>query len=188
MKHSAVALKRSPARLTAIGVVGFALALAVASQIAIPIPGTPVPFTFTPLVVVLAGLWLGPRAGAASMTLYLVLGATGLPVFAPMGPPGLARLVGPTAGYLYAYPLAAFVAGLGANRARTVAGRFLAALAGTAVILLGGFAWLAVLGGSLASAMAFGIHPFILLDAVKALLAAVIAPSRNPASSDRAPA
>lgn len=188
MKHSAVTLSGSPARLTAIGVVGFALALAVASQIAVPIPGTPVPFTFTPLVVVLAGLWLGPRAGAASMTLYLVLGATGLPVFAPVGPTGLARLVGPTAGYLYAYPLAAFVAGVGADRARGFAGRFAAALAGTAVILLGGFAWLAVLGGSLASATAFGITPFIALDALKALLAALIAPTRNSPSSDRAPA
>src|SRR5688500_20054932 len=57
---------------TAAGVIGFAVALAAASQVAIPLPGTPVPITLTPLVVVLAGLWLGPLAGAASMTLYLL--------------------------------------------------------------------------------------------------------------------
>src|SRR3712207_2155280 len=97
-------------RLPAIGAVAFAAALAAASQIAIPLPGTPVPITLQPLVVVLAGLLLGPRAAAASMVTYLAAGALGLPVFAPVGAPGVARLVGPTGGYLLAYPAAAVVA------------------------------------------------------------------------------
>src|SRR5918992_4417689 len=100
------------ARLPAIGAIAFAVVLAVASQFALPIPGTPVPITLQPLVVVLAGLVLGPATAAASMVMYLAAGAAGLPVFAPVGPPGLARLLGPTGGYLLAYPAAAVVAGV----------------------------------------------------------------------------
>src|SRR5437763_15677239 len=83
-----------------LGVVGFAVALAAAAQITMPIPGTPVPFTLQPLVVVLAGLMLGPTAGAASMILYVVAGASGLPVFSPIGAPCLMRMVGASGGYL----------------------------------------------------------------------------------------
>src|SRR5687768_10471551 len=100
------------ARIPAIGAIAFALVLAAASQVAIPLPGTPVPITLQPLVVVLAGLVLGPGAAAASMAMYLVAGAVGLPVFAPIGAPGIGRLFGPTGGYLLAYPAAAVVAGL----------------------------------------------------------------------------
>src|SRR5436305_11277447 len=71
------------ARLTVAGIVGFTLALAAASQVAIPLPFTPVPITLQPLVVVLAGLMLGPIAGAASMVLYLAAGAAGLPSSLP---------------------------------------------------------------------------------------------------------
>src|SRR3954468_1456092 len=88
------------------GLFGFAAALAAASQVAIPIPGTPVPITLQPLIVVLAGLSLGPSAAVTSMVLYLLVGAVGVPVFAPMGPPGIARFLSPTGGYLLAYPLA----------------------------------------------------------------------------------
>src|SRR5437763_10349827 len=127
-------------RLTIAGVVGFALALAAASQVAIPLPFTPVPITLQPLVVVLAGLMLGPVAGAASMVLYLAAGAAGLPVFAPIGAPGIARFFGPTGGYLLAYPIAAYVAGVLALRFNTLRGRWLAGVAGIAVIYLGGIA------------------------------------------------
>src|ERR671921_1857729 len=126
-----------PSRVIALGIVGFGVALALASQIAVPIPGTPVPITLQPLVVVLAGMWLGPVAGATSMLLYLVAGALGLPVFSPFGAPGIARFLGPTGGYLFAYPLAAFVAGALARRSTTLFGRWVAALAGTTVLLLG---------------------------------------------------
>jgi len=98
--------------ITAIGIVGFAAAVAAASQIAIPLPWTPVPITLQPMLVILAGMLLGPAAGAASMALYLAAGAIGLPVFTPMGAPGVARFFGPTGGYLIAYPVAAFVAGV----------------------------------------------------------------------------
>ena len=174
MTTSTVAASRRPSRVVAFGVVGFAIALALASQIAIPIPGTPVPITLQPLVVVLAGMWLGPVAGAASMMLYLVAGAAGLPVFSPFGAPGIARFIGPTGGYLIAYPFAAFIAGGLSRRARSLLGRWLAALAGSAVLLLGGLAQLAIITGSVSQALPLAVHPFVALDAVKALVAALL--------------
>jgi biotin transport system substrate-specific component len=171
-------------RTTALGILGFAIALACAAQVAVPIPGTPVPFTLQPLVVVLAGLWLGPWAGAASMILYLIAGAAGLPVFAPIGAPGIARFMGPTAGYLFAYPLSAFVAGWLGVRARGFAGRAGAAAAGIALLLLGGLAYLIAFTGTVSGALALGVHPFVFLDGVKALVAAALAPRRT----SRAPA
>lgn len=161
-------------RTMALGVVGFALALAAASQVAIPLPGTPVPMTLQPLVVALAGLWLGPVAGATSMALYLAAGAAGLPVFTPMGAPGFARLLGPTGGYLWAYPVAALVAGLVAGRRRTFAFRALAAAAAFAVIHVGGFVQLLLLTGSAERAIALGAAPFIFLDLLKVLAAAAL--------------
>jgi biotin transport system substrate-specific component len=161
-------------RTMALGVVGFAVALAAASQVAIPLPGTPVPMTLQPLVVALAGLWLGPVAGATSMALYLAAGAAGLPVFTPMGAPGFARLLGPTGGYLWAYPVAALAAGLVAGRRRTFAFRALAAAAAFAVIHVGGFVQLLLLTGSAERAIALGAAPFILLDLMKVLAAAAL--------------
>ena len=168
------------ARVTAAGIVGFAAALAVASHVAIPLPGTPVPMTLQPLAVVLTGLWLGPVAGAASMILYLAAGAAGLPVFAPIGPPGVARLLGPTGGYLWAYPLAAWVAGALGLRLTDFIGRCAAALAGIAMLHLGGAAQLAVITGSLSQAALIGVLPFIPMDIVKAILASWLSTRRIP--------
>ena len=165
-------------RLTAVGIVGFAAAVAAASQIAIPIPGTPVPFTLQPMLVILAGMWLGPIPGAASMVLYLAAGAAGLPVFTPIGAPGLARFFGPTGGYLIAYPAAAFVAGTMVRRASGLGGRWLAGVAGIAVIFLGGIAQLSLLNSSVARAVQLGVTPFAALDLVKAFVAAGISGPR----------
>jgi biotin transport system substrate-specific component len=161
-------------RITVIGIVGFAAAVAAASQIAIPLPFTPVPITLQPMLVILAGMMLGPVAGATSMLLYLAAGAAGLPVFTPVGAPGIARLFGPTGGYLIAYPVAAFVAGALMVRFTSFSGRWLAALGGILVIYLGGVTQLAVLNGSYARAIALGVTPFALFDVLKALVAAVI--------------
>lgn len=165
-------------RLTLVGVVGFAAAVAAASQIAIPLPGTPVPFTLQPMLVILAGLWLGPIAGASSMVLYLAAGAAGLPVFTPIGAPGIARFLGPTGGYLIAYPAAAFVAGTLARRATGLGGRWLAGVAGVVVIFLGGIAQLSLLDASVARAVQLGVTPFAALDLVKAFIAAAISGPR----------
>ncbi|MFN2564777.1 MAG: biotin transporter BioY [Gemmatimonadaceae bacterium] len=168
------------ARLPAVGAISFAVALAVASQFAIPVPGTPVPITLQPLVVVLAGLVLGPAAAAGSMVTYLAAGVVGLPVFAPLGAPGVARLLGPTGGYLLAYPAAAVVAGvLGRSRDGQSPGRFarrlMAAAAGILVLYVGGVAQLAVLTGGIARAVEVGVPPFVAFDALKAVVAAALA-------------
>jgi biotin transport system substrate-specific component len=167
-------------RTRVLGILVAAGALALASQFALPIPGTPVPLTLQPLLVVLTGLLLGPADAAAAMVLYLVAGAAGLPVFAPIGAPGIARLLGPTGGYLLAYPVAAAVAGkLGAGRP-SFATRALAAMAGILVLYVGGLAQLAVLVGSLTTAAVQGVLPFVAADAVKALIAALVTgPRRN---------
>lgn len=149
-------------------------ALALASQFALPLPGTPVPLTLQPFVVVLTGLLLGPRDAAAAMIAYLALGVLGFPVWAPIGAPGLMRLLGPTGGYLLAYPVAAAVAGvLGAGRS-TFAVRALAAGAGIVVLYVAGLTQLAVLTGSLTSGVLLGVAPFVAADGVKALAAAAL--------------
>ena len=168
-----------PTWLPAAGAAGFALALAAASQVAIPLPGTPVPLTLQPMLVVLAGMMLGPRAGAASMALFLAAGATGLPVFTPGPTLGVARLFGPTGGYLLAYPAAAFVAGWASQRSASLPGRTLAAIAGMGVIYLGGLSQLAILTGSLESAVLLGLVPFAVADLVKSIVAAVLTGSRG---------
>jgi biotin transport system substrate-specific component len=152
-----------------LGVAVFAVATALSAQIALPVPGTPVPFTFQPLLVLLAGALLGARLGAASQLAYLAAGAAGLPVFAAGG--GIAYLLGPTGGYLIAYPAAAFLAGAiaGGGVLRTLAGL----LAGLAAIYAGGLAWLAVVG-NVTTAIALGLTPFILADLVKVVLALAV--------------
>lgn len=169
-------------RLTVVKVVGFAVALAAAAHVAIPIPGTPVPFTLQPLLVLLAGLWLAPGAAVSSMVLYLAAGALGAPVWAPVGVPGAARLIGPTGGYLLAYPVAAWAVAVIAERASGYPRRLLGALVGMAVIYAGGLAQLAVLTGSLATSALLGAAPFAALDLVKCAVAAAIAP-RGPAET-----
>ncbi len=147
--------------------------VALASQVAVPLPGTPVPMTLQPLAVLLVGGLLGPELGALSLGLYVALGAAGLPVFTPFGPPGLARLVGPTGGYLLAFPVAAYAVGRLAGHAPRLGRAALAVLAGLALIHLGGLAQLGVLTGSVDLAARLGTAPFLLGDAVKLGVAAL---------------
>jgi biotin transport system substrate-specific component len=165
-------------RFAIFGVAGFVVALAAASQVAMQLPGTPVPITLQPMIVVLAGMMLGPALGATSMLLYLALGAMGLPVFAPVGLPGIARFVGPTGGYLIAYPVAAYVAGAVAQRFPSLLGRWMAAVLGIGMLFVGGLSWLTYLNGSVARAVTLGLTPFALLDIAKAFIAALIARPR----------
>lgn len=178
-----LALAARTPRTRALGILLCVGALALSAQIAIPLPGTPVPLSFQPFVVVLSGLLLGPLDAAGAMVLYLVLGALGAPVFAPMGPPGIARLLSPTGGYLIAYPLAAAVAGwLGAGRPR-LAQRALAAIAGIVVMYAGGLAQLMIITGSFATAAVLGVLPFAAADLVKALVAGAVSGPRRDTQS-----
>lgn len=175
---SIVLAARSP-RTRALAVLLAAGAVALGAQFALPMPGTPVPLTLQPLLVVVAGLMLGPVDAAAAMVVYLIAGAAGLPVFAPMGLPGIARLLGPTGGYLLAYPMAAALTGvLGAGERRFVT-RALAAEAGILMLYLGGLSQLAIIQGSVKTAALMGVVPFVAADAVKALLAAAVSGVRR---------
>src|SRR5712692_5362675 len=87
------------------------LLLVLCAWIALPLPWTPVPITGQTFGVMLVAVLLGSRRGALVLGLYLLEGAAGLPVFQPFGAPGAARLLGPTAGYLWAYPVCAFLTG-----------------------------------------------------------------------------
>lgn len=164
-----------------VAAVALAAALtATAAQFTVVLPFTAVPFTLTPLVVILAGAVLGSRLGAAAQVAYLAAGIAGLQVFAPsvVLPPGAGRLLGPTGGYLLAYPLAAFVSGWLAERGwdRTRLRAVVALSAGLAMIYLGGFAWLTQFAPSYSAAFAQGIAPFIVADLVKVAIAAVALP------------
>ncbi|MCU1382559.1 MAG: BioY protein [Acidobacteria bacterium] len=157
---------------------------AIAAQISIPLPFTPVPFTFQPMVVLLGAAALGPRLGMASQILYLALGFAGLPVFAasPMLPQGAARLLGPTGGYLMAYPFAAFAAGWLAARGfdRRYFTAVAAMICGLAIVFTGGILWLTMASTpsiGLAGALATGFVPFIIPDLVKLLAAAAVMPA-----------
>jgi len=168
----------------AIKAVAVALAVgvtALAAQVSVPLRFTPVPFVLTPLAVLLCGAALGSRLGCLAQVLYLLAGAAGAQVFAPSVqlPPGALRLLGPTAGYLWAYPIAAFVTGYLADRGwdRRYWTSVAAMLLGLAVIFAGGVSWLsAMFTHSLAGAMTQGLRWFVALDVLKILAAALILP------------
>lgn len=147
--------------------------VAVSAQVAVPLPFSPVPMTLQPLAVLVVGAMLGPARGVSALVLYLLVGALGAPVFAPVGAPGAARLIGPTGGYLLAFPIAAAIAGWSAARpgvVRLVAGLALA----MGAIHAGGFAWLALLGGDTSRAFDMGFVPFLTGDLLKVGLAALL--------------
>lgn len=162
---------------------------AAAAQVSFPLPFTQVPLTFQPTVVLLGGLLLGARLGCASQVLYLMLGVAGLPVFAASVtlPPGPWRLLGPTGGYLMAYPVAAFVTGWLAQRGfdRRYLSSIVAMLAGLAILYASGTLWLAFFARTvtthaavgLQAALAAGVYPFVLPDLVKIAFAAASVPA-----------
>lgn len=150
-----------------------ALLVALAAQVVVPVPLSPVPMTLQPLAVLAVGGLLGGPAGAAALVLYLAMGLIGLPVFAGGGA-GVARLLGPTGGYLLAFPVAAAVSGALVGRVPAVGRTLLACAAGMALIHVGGVAQLALLGGDPSFAFRVGFVPFLTGDLVKIGLAAAV--------------
>lgn len=166
-------------------VISASLFVALCARLTLPLPFTPVPLTVANFGVLLVGLTLGSRRGAAALLLYLAQGAAGLPVFNPAGAGGAAQLFGPTGGYLLAYPAVAFVAGWIAERGRRNFARLaLAAVAGEALLFAGGLGWLLALTGSLAQAAYLGFYPFVFAEVAK-VTAAAGAAGRLPAFTSR---
>lgn len=160
---------------------------AVAAQIAVPLPFSPVPFTLQVLAVVLSGLLLGTVRGALAQGVYLLIGAIGAPVFIGFSG-GLGHIAGPTGGYLVSYPAAAALAGLAARAVRDAPRRralwtgFLWGCAALAAIYTLGTIWLSVVTGlPLLAAVAQGVAPFVVFDLVKVGLAVLVAVSAAPA-------
>lgn len=152
------------------------LFVALCAKVTLPLPFTPVPLTMENFGVVLVGLLLGSRRGFAALLLFLFEGAMGLPVFAQLGVGGLAQMIGPSAGFLLAYPFVAGLAGLVMERGRKSFAR--AAVAGIlAEILLfaAGISWLFVITHSWAMAMQFGLYGFVFAEVIKIMSAAAIA-------------
>ena len=169
-----------PGTLTRSGttiVLGAALT-ALAAQVSLPVPGSPVPGTGQTFAVLLTAAALGPARGLAAQALYLVAGMAGLPVFASASH-GASVVFGASGGYLVGFLAAAVIAGWGARRGADrspVRTLVLFALA-SGVIYLIGTAWLCLDTGMSASAgIAAGVTPFLPGDAVKALLAAGLLP------------
>ena len=157
-------------------VMGASAVIAVCARLVVPLPFTPVPLTLANFGVLLVGLSLGSKRGFAAAALYLGWGAMGLPVFSPAGVGGLAQLLGPTGGYLLAYPVVAFVAGWLAERGSPSFARNLAAgVAAELLLFASGIAWLQLITGSWQRAIAFGLAPFISAEVIKVMLAAAAA-------------
>lgn len=177
----------APASYVRVGVVrqavpvGLAtLVVALSAQVAVPVPFSPVPMTLQPLAVLVVGGLLGATSGVAALVFYLLLGVLGLPVFASGGA-GALHLIGPTGGYLLAFPVAAGVTGTLATRAPASVLRVLLTCAlGMAIIHLGGVAQLAVLGGDPSLAFRVGVLPFLTGDLLKVGLAAAVILAGGP--------
>jgi biotin transport system substrate-specific component len=158
-------------------VAGASLLTALAAQVTVPVPWSPVPITGQTFAVLLSGAVLGARRGSLAQCLYLAAGAAGLPVFASGGS-GPNTFLGPTGGYLFAFPLAAALTGTLAQRGwdRRFVTMMAAMLLASGVIFALGLAALArfVPGDRL---LAAGLLPFIPGDLVKATLAALVFPA-----------
>src|SRR6476619_772062 len=154
------------------------LFIAACAQFAIHIG--PIPITGQSFAVLLTGALLGSRLGAMAVIAYLIEGAVGLPFFAPGGAPGILRFLGPTAGYLIAFPAAAFVTGAfaenGWDKRYTTA---VAAMAdGSAIILLGGWGFYSILTNTSPTiAFKIAVLPYLAGDVIKIALAAAVLPT-----------
>ncbi len=177
--HHPMSLVSSPSIRTALGVIAYAIGMAAAAQVYVPLPGTPVPMTLQTVVVLLAGLRLGATPGALSAALYLAGGAVGLPFFA--GSHGFAALMGPTGGYLIGFVLAAWTMGRLRSVCTGLTSTWLAAFAASLTVFVPGVLHLHFFNLSLGYAPSFsqtlllGLVPFLFPDIVKVSLVATLA-------------
>jgi biotin transport system substrate-specific component len=159
-------------------VIGASLFVALCARITVPLPFTPVPLTLQNFGVLLVGLALGPRRALAALVLYLAEGLVGMPVFNPTGPGGIAQLLGPTGGFLLAYPFAAAIAGWvfeSKQEKKTFTRAATACVLAEIFLFVCGLSWLAVLTHSVALAIRFGFYWFVFAEVIKIMSAAALA-------------
>jgi biotin transport system substrate-specific component len=159
-------------------IVGFSLFTALAAQLEIRLPYTPVPITLQTLAVLFAGAVLGSRRGFLSQALYLAEGAAGLPVFAG-GAASVVHLMGPTGGYLWSYPFAAVLIGWMVERGASRRAVTLAAalIASDLVILASGLVWVhQFFGTTFRQALGLAFYPFVVGDIVKIVVVGLSLP------------
>ncbi len=150
-------------------VIGASLLIAICARLSIPVPFTPVPFTLANFALMALGLLLGSRRAGAAALLYLAYGAAGLPVFSPAS----TGLFGVTGGYLWAFPLVAFVAGaISESGERKFLRNLLAAIAGDLVLFAGGISWLFAYTHSWQRALMLGGYWFVFGEVIKIMAAA----------------
>jgi biotin transport system substrate-specific component len=159
-------------------VIGASLFVALCARLALPLPFTPVPLTLQNFGVLLVGLALGSRRGFLALVLYLAEGLAGMPVFSPMGPGGVMQLLGPTGGFLLAYPFVAGIAGWvfeEKSGKKTFARAAIACLLAEVYLFVGGLSWLAILTHSFTQAIRFGLYWFVFAEVIKIMSAAALA-------------
>lgn len=166
-------LSRATAGRRAAGIAAFALLTAIGAFVRIPLPFTPVPITLQTFFVLASGIYLGGRDAAVSQGLYLALGAAGLPVFA--GGSGVAHLLGPTGGYLVAFPIAAWLVGGSLSPGDRLGRALIVLLSATGIVFALGATWLAlVMGVGAGRAVGLGVLPFLPGAALKVAAAAAL--------------
>src|SRR5882724_6310155 len=178
-KPATIALSRGDRALSWVEqgaiVISASLFVALCARVTLPLPFTPVPLTLQNFGVLMVGLALGSRRGFAALALYLLEGAAGMPVFSPFGPGGMLRIIGPTGGYLIAYPFVAGLTGYIFERGKqTFARAAVAAIAGELLLFTFGISWLYILTHSFARALSLGLYWFIFAEVIKVMLAAGI--------------
>jgi biotin transport system substrate-specific component len=167
-------------------VIAATVVIAICAHIALPLPWTPIPLVAQDLAVLVVGLLFGPQLGFATLVLYLAEGAAGLPMFNPHGPGGIAQIIGPTGGFLMAYPVVAAIAGFLRSRTGNYAKNLAAAAIATTVLFTSGALYFAAL---LHTGVSITLHsavtPFLPGAVLKCALAAGIATTWTKTKSSR---
>ena len=155
----------------------FAALISIGAFIALPVPGSPVPIVLQNMFIMLAAILLGPWWGLLATSIYLLFGILGMPVFSG-GAGGMAKLLGPTGGYLFGYIPATVAMGFISRKGkRKILPNLISCAVGMAIVYLFGIARLkAVLEADWGRALAAGLYPFIIGDIIKITLASLLAP------------
>src|SRR5579863_4812463 len=145
--------------------------MAIAAHVSFPLFFSPVPITMQPLAMLLIAFFLGPRRASAAMVIYLLEGLSGLPVFSPAGPGGIAQLAGVTGGFLMATPFAAFLAGYFAQK-KSVSFLVVGALAAEVTLFAFGLTWFMVVShNAFAASLSMAVLPFLPCEVLKVAIA-----------------